>query len=294
MKISGYHPFKSREAKEKYLKFYDARAKEWPVPSETKIVNTSFGKTLVRISGPKNAQPLVLQHGIGSNSLMWLTHIIALSKDYRIYAVDNIYDCGRSIYTRAPNNSNDFVNWLDELFNALGLENNINLVGMSYGGWLTSQYALQFPKRLNKIVLIAPSATIQPISSRFTIRAVLSVIHEYFLRSFLHWTFEDFKKKDEEEMEKVTDTFVLASKCFKSKRRIASKVIGDNELKSIKVPVLFLVGENEKIYSAGKALQRINNVAPQIKTEIIPNAGHDLLFVQTEMCDNKILEFLDG
>jgi len=58
------------------------------------------------------------------------------------------------------------------------------------------------------------------------------------------------------------------------------------------VPTLFLVGENEKIYSAKKAVQRLNEVAPQIETEVIPNAGHDLTIVQAEMVNRKVLEFL--
>jgi hypothetical protein len=59
MKISEHHPFRSREAKEQYLKFYDMRAKNWPVVSENKMVDTSYGQTFVRISGPVDASPLV-------------------------------------------------------------------------------------------------------------------------------------------------------------------------------------------------------------------------------------------
>jgi pimeloyl-ACP methyl ester carboxylesterase len=66
----------------------------------------------------------------------------------------------------------------------------------------------------------------------------------------------------------------------------------DEEWRRIKVPALYLVGENEKIYSARKAIQRLNEVVPQIKTELIPQAGHDLTIVQTEMVNNKVLWFL--
>ncbi len=58
------------------------------------------------------------------------------------------------------------------------------------------------------------------------------------------------------------------------------------------MPALYLVGENEKIYSAQEAVQRLNKVAPHIKTEVIPNAGHDLTIVQAEMVNRKVLEFL--
>ena len=54
-----------------------------------------------------------------------------------------------------------------------------------------------------------------------------------------------------------------------------------------------LVGENEKIYSAQQAIERLNAVAPEITTEVIPDAGHDLTFVQVDVVNRKILEFLD-
>jgi pimeloyl-ACP methyl ester carboxylesterase len=81
-------------------------------------------------------------------------------------------------------------------------------------------------------------------------------------------------------------------RCFKPIRLIRPTVLADVELKSIKVPTLYLVGEHEKICSAQKAIQRLHKVAPQINTDVIPNAGHDLTIVQTEMVNTKVLEFL--
>lgn len=292
MEITEYHPFKSEEAKEKYLKLYDGWAKDWPIPSKTKIVDTSNGKTFVRISGPKDAPPLVLLHTMASNALMWIPNIEELSKEYRTYAVDDIYGHGLSIYTKIIENPDDFVYWLDELFDLLRLGDNINLMGISYGGWQTSLYALKFPEKLNKVVVLAPAATILPVSAGFMTRSLFALIPiNYFFKNLMYWSFEDFVKKDKEKAENRVNQLLIASKCFKSKHWISS-VLDDDELRSIEVPALFLIGEHEKIYSAKKAIQRINSVAPQIKTELIPEAGHDLLFVQTKMCNKKILEFL--
>jgi pimeloyl-ACP methyl ester carboxylesterase len=66
----------------------------------------------------------------------------------------------------------------------------------------------------------------------------------------------------------------------------------DEELKSISVPTLFLVGENEKMYSVTEAIQRLNEVAPQIKTEIVIDAGHDLTLVQSEAVNDAVLKFI--
>ena len=297
MEISEYHPFKSEKAKERYLTLYDTEAKKWPVDSETKTVDTSYGQTFLRISGAAGKQPLVLIPGFSANSLMWIPNIEALSGSYRTYALDNIYDNGRSVYTRPVTNPDDFVKWLDELFSALELGDNINLMGLSYGGWLTSLYTLRFPNRINKAVLLAPAATVLPLRLSFYINGFFMFLFpiRYFSKRMFYWLMKDSLKKDETSrrwVEEFIDHLFIASRCFKTRRPINPTVLEDQELQSIKVPTLFVDGENEKIYSAKKAVQRLNQVAPHIKTEIIPNAGHDLTLVQAEMVNRKILDFL--
>ncbi|WP_299217328.1 hypothetical protein [uncultured Aquimarina sp.] len=71
-KKESYHPFKSEKAKEEYLDFYDEHAKMWPAPSKNKYIETSYGQTFVRISGPKDKPPLILLPGDTENSLSWI------------------------------------------------------------------------------------------------------------------------------------------------------------------------------------------------------------------------------
>lgn len=294
METVSYHPFRSEKDKVEYLTQYDRRAKEWPVASETRLVDTFFGQTFVRISGPSEAQPLVLLPGSVINSLMWAPNIKALSKQYRTYAVDNIYDCGRSVYTHNLKSLADFINWLDELFIALELGNSINLMGLSYGGWLTSQYALRFPEKLSKIVLLAHPAVIN-MQSGFVMRFFLGFVSPRYFKKFMYWLFEDSLQTDEacrKLASEVIEDMQLAAHCFKPKSMVLPKVMEDKELQGIKVPSLYLVGENEKTYSAHKAIQRLNRVAPQIQTEIIPQAGHDLTFAQAELVNERVLGFL--
>jgi pimeloyl-ACP methyl ester carboxylesterase len=296
MEMPPFHPFRSAKAKEQYLRLYDMRSKKWPVPSETRMVDTSYGQTFIRISGPVDAPPLVLLHGGSGNSLQWIPNINALSGFFQTYAVDNIYDYGRSVYTRPVKSPDDFINWLDELFSALELGVNINLMGLSYGGWLTSLYALRFPNHLDKIVLLAPAFTVLPVRVGWIIRAIGgSLPYRPFARSFMRWLAEDLVHKDEAGRimaEEMADDAFMAMRCFKPKRMVYPTVLKDKELQSIEVPTLFLVGENEKLYSAHKAIQRLNKVAPHIKAEIIPNAGQDLTIVQAEIVNRKVLNFL--
>lgn len=215
-----FHPFRSEQAKQEYLAFYDLRAKGWSVVNVTKMVDTSFGQTFVRISGPSDAPPLVLLPASVFNSLMWIPNIEAFSQKYRTYAIDNIYDCGRSIYARTMSSPEDLVKWIDELITALELGDGINLMGLSSGSWLAHQYVLRFPGRVRKLVLLA-HPTIVSMNPAFLFRLLLSFISPSIFRNFVFWLFQDTAKKDEHSHSLVISVYEdmrLAGKCFKPKK----------------------------------------------------------------------------
>lgn len=297
-KAPEYYPFKSEKAKESYLSYYDKRAQEWPVDAESRFVETSYGSTFMRISGPKTAPPLVLLPSTNSNSLIWTTNVAALSEHYRVFALDNIYDVGRSVNTRNIRDAKDMTEWLDEVFTKLDLGNNINLMGLSFGGWLTSQYLLNHPERLDTAVLLAPVATVIQIPGEWAWRGILSALpHRYFMKKFMvAWLFADLMKQEDAAsmalLDQCVEDAMMSLKSYTFRMPITPTVLTDSEIQEIEVPTLFLVGENEKLYAAVEAVNRFNRLAPQIQTEIIPDAGHDLTIVQADRVNNKILEFL--
>ncbi len=296
MEMNESHPFRSEKMKDKYMSFYDKEAAGWPVGGEERMVPTSFGETFVRINGPKDAPPIILLPGGGTSSLIWVKNIQSLSKNYRVYALDNIYDFGRSIYSRKISKAEDFTAWLDELFTALKLENNINLIGYSYGGWITSRYLIDYPGRLNKVVLMAPAYTVYPCSTEFEKRALMGFIPiRYFAKNALEWMCADFTQTQEGKaiINKRNDEVQLSWQTFKFKIPPNMTVLTDEELQSITVPVLYLVGENEKLYSAEEAIERLNRIAPKIQTTVIPNTGHCMIYTHTDKINKEILKFLD-
>jgi pimeloyl-ACP methyl ester carboxylesterase len=99
-------------------------------------------------------EPAVLVHGLGGQWQNWLENIPRLAVDRRVVAMDlpgfgltpqPVDDEGISIprYGR-------FVNGLCD---ALGLET-VELVGNSMGGYIAAEVALQFPERVNRLVLV--------------------------------------------------------------------------------------------------------------------------------------------
>lgn len=293
MSRPAFYPFRSAQAREEYLAFYDRRAARWPVPSETRTVPTSFGETFVRVCGPPGAPPLVLLPGMSSSGLMWETLIAPFAQRYRTYVVDSVTDVGRSVPTRDVRSAADYARWLDELFTALDLRD-VSLMGMSYGAWITAHMALLRPERLRCTVWLAPAAVVARLSIRWIVLALLTALSKWIHRRFTWWMFADAVKTPEGRRvaeELIADTQVMI-RCYAPRPIVTPTTMRDEALRSIRVPTLLLIGEHETVGSASKAMRRVREVAPQIQAELIADAGHDLPIAQRERVTQRVLAFL--
>jgi pimeloyl-ACP methyl ester carboxylesterase len=293
MDTPAYYPYRTAAARDVCIRYLDGLATRWPVVSEEQMVPTTFGPTFVRVSGPPAAPVLVLLHGAGTTSLMWAPNVRALAGEYRTIAVDQVGEFGKSVCTRPIVSMQSLIAWLDELIRALEPRERVSLIGMSYGGALAAQYALHSPARLDKVVLLAPGATVLRPTVRFWVRLLaLAVTRERGLRAFLRWIFADVARTDPEWIASTMELLSLSLRSMRRHKTPIPRVLTDKEWASLRPATLFLAGENEVIYSARKAVDRLRRVAPQVTAEIIRGAGHDLTFAQTAQVNERILRFL--
>jgi pimeloyl-ACP methyl ester carboxylesterase len=300
MTTASFYPFRSAEAKAEYEAICQKWAMRWPASAETTTLETASGRTFVRACGRTADPPLVLLPGARSGSLMWTPHVAALSAHYRTYALDIVGDVGFSVNRHKVSKAEDLVSWLDEVLAVLAPGRPVNLLGISYGGWIAAEYARRFPDRLRSVVLLAPGGTVLPLSLGFFVRMTLLCLPipglgGSPLRRTLGWIFRDSARGSEAARAMFEETVADLQKIwhlFDLPRPPWPTVLDDQTWRGFGVPCLFLVGENEKIYSAQAAVRRLNRVAPQIRTEIIPGAGHDLTMVQADLVVRKVLEFL--
>lgn len=108
------------------------------------------------------------------------------------------------------------------------------------------------------------------------------------MKNTLYRLLEHSVQKDEAAMEKTIDEAVLSLRCLKLKMPVLPAILDDLELQSIKMPALFIVGEEDRIYPARDAIMRLETVAHQIETEVIAHAGHDLAYVQADVVNRKV------
>ena len=296
METSTYYPYRSEQARDLCFSYLDSLAvQQWPVAAETRTVPTTYGPTFVRVSGPPSAPPVLLLHGAGATSLMWAPNIAALSAECRVFAVDQVGEFGRSLCVKAAASIEDFRVWLDELLSGLNLTAGVSLVGVSYGGALAAQYALHFPRRLRKIVLLAPANTVLRVRTEFWVRLLMAAIsRRKGLLSFFRWTFADMERKDPKWVQAIFDQFLVNSQNLQRHRPVIPPVWTDAEWRSLAVPTLFLMGDHDVIYSAEKAVRRLKQVAPQVTAEIVPGAGHDFTIAHAAIVNQKILQFLEA
>jgi pimeloyl-ACP methyl ester carboxylesterase len=299
-KFAPPHPFKSFEARDRYRAVYDADAKRWPIPSEERRVRTQDGETYVRISGPEEAPPLVLLPGGRTNSMCWVELIEALSRGFRTYAIDAIYDDGRSVSAKPMSKTEDATAWLDNLFDELGLGAGINLMGLSFGGWMTAEYLLHAPDRVAKAVWLAPAGVVAPLSGEFISRSLVCIIPaDWSFRWFTGWVMPDLAAVNAETgfFDAAISEMALSEACFKFRPwpNGGPRAITDEELAGIAAPVLYLVGEHERVCKdVGAAIERVRSVAPQIEVEVLPGVGHDISLLKPAEVSACVLKFLEA
>ena len=90
---------------------------------------------------------------------MWYGDIKILSEKFHIFSVDILGEPGNSEAKRLDLKSNDHALWINEILEKLNINKAI-FMGNSLGAWMSLKYAVNFPKKVDKLVLIAPSGLV--------------------------------------------------------------------------------------------------------------------------------------
>jgi pimeloyl-ACP methyl ester carboxylesterase len=223
--------------------------------------------------------------------------IEAFSERYRTYAVDNPYDFGRSTNSLNPSSPVNYVRWLSQLFDGLGLSDGINLMGCSFGAWHTALYLIHEPHRLDKAVWLSPPfAVLSPplesyVGGPLSMGAFLTP-SRLSVRAYLRWLMPHASREPWFD-EHVDDVVWGLRGGFDDRLALTEpRMLSDDELASIDVPLLYVAGELEQMCSVQEAVSRLRTVAPQVETEIIAGAGHELPLGQPEVLAQRVLQFL--
>jgi pimeloyl-ACP methyl ester carboxylesterase len=290
LQMANLEPFRSPTDRARFIERYDAVMTLWPVGFSDEVVVTSFGSTHVVLSGAEDAPPLVLLHGAATTAAAWMPAIAALSRSYRCFCIDTITDGNKSVATKRVNGAPDFVMWLREVFSALGI-GNARVGGLSYGGWLAALLAVHAPDLVNRLVLICPAGTFTPLTAGFMVRVLTASLlrSKTLVDRAIQWMSTTPDAASDPVLTLVGANLLT---CRTLRAELPQPVkLADEELRRITVPTTVVIGDHEILYRGGAqaALARARTLIPDVRTELVPNAGHVLTLDAPEVVIKALL-----
>ena len=98
-------------------------------------------------------EPLIVIHGGGDSGRAWRQNATELSKYYQVYIPD-LPGFGRSKAINEDFDLSSYVTFVEDFSRSLGL-GHFHLLGHSLGGGIALNYALKFPHRIKRLVLVS-------------------------------------------------------------------------------------------------------------------------------------------
>ena len=233
---------------------------------------------------------IVVLHGWASHLANWQPFVRSLKKNgYRVYQ-PTMPGFGKTKITK-PWTTQDYADWLLSFLESKKITKTI-LVGHSFGGQVAIQLTSQFPKKIDKLVLINSAG----IRSQWTLKKFIFYLIAKtgrvlfsleFLRGLAHPVRKFFYKaiRQKDYYQATTVMKKTLTRVVKEDQRIA--------LPKIKKQVLLLWGRNDTTTPI-KDGRLMDKLLPNSKLITYQSARHGLPFTHTKKVVAKILWFISS
>lgn len=260
--------YRSQEGQQKILAHYDALMKRFPVPLTTHTIETRYGSTHVMEWGDPKGPPMILLHGHATNSGMWQPYATHLPQ-YRAIAIDILGQPGKTVGYVPRTDSREYMYWLDDVWDALGLKQ-ATFLGMSFGGYLSIRYASLHPERVKALITLAPAGVTHVQIPRVVWSVLPAIIGE---AGSLHAARRLGNGSFHPEMEQM---LTLSLGHYIGLPVLKPWLHSDEELKRLTMPVLLLNGDDDAFFDGRASVARMQRVVPHSIAEVIPGETHML------------------
>lgn len=228
-----------------------------------------------------SVKTVVFLNGLSQSTLAWAFVAPYLKKDYKIVLLDFILQ-GQSSKNSAVRDFDQHAADVEGLLDELGIKK-ASIIGLSYGSLVAQHFALLFPQRVDKLILMSTFAHKTPYFEAVELaweRALHTggypLLFDIMMPSVLG---EDYFENPiiPIEMMRQARADLNADAGALYKLMLATKERPDyrEKLKNITSPTLIIHGEKDLLLPYHMA-EEVHKAIPGSKFEIIPNVGHTL------------------
>jgi len=267
------------------------------------VVNGTKIRYIVKGSG----SPVLLVHGFGQFLEVWWFNIGPLSQHYQVYAMDlpghglsekPAVDCTFSIVTE----------FIIDFMEALGI-GHASLIGHSMGGSICLDEAINFPDKVDRIILVDSGGLSEkvpllyrlcalPVLGDILVRPTIKAgVRHGIKRAFYNpdLVTEDMVNLNYELLRKpgVKATMLSIIRSGISISRSNPETIITDKLRLVKVPTLLIHGAQDAVIPL-KYAQNASRLIPDCRLEIINECGHCPHLEKASEFNEAVISFLGG
>lgn len=253
-------------------------------------------------SGP----PVILLHGLAMTNASMMTTLAALAKDHRVIAPDlpGFGDSDKPVETY---DAAFFSQWLLAFMDAMQVESAV-LVGNSMGGRISIETALIAPRRVEKLVLFAPSMAFRKRrQAALLVRlsmpgAAVMPFPVLGVRHALRLLFASPDRMHASWFDAAVDEFLRIFRAprarvafFAAARQIyLERPFGPHgfweRLEELTVPALFVWGERDRLVPASFA-RHVERAVPHARSVLVEDCGHFPQIEHPDLTHRLVREF---
>lgn len=261
-----------------------------------------------------NGEPVLLVHGFGAKKEAWICQFGPLSEYFKVIRFDN-RGAGKSDRPNQSYTMNMFADDIRGLMDFINIKKGF-VVGWSLGGMIVQTFALKYPNRINKMVLINtlpnwPSGDVTGLEMYINSKIASfqaykkDPIKAFFDEANTSYT-RNFKKEMEKDQSKKFHGLVSVDDLIREKtenppepqdiRNQANALKEFNvleKLREIKINTLVIAAGQDR--QTPKAINvKIHEKIPNSKLIIIENSGHRSPIESAPDINRAIIEFLNS
>jgi len=251
---------------------------------------------------------VILIHGFGGYMENWENNIAALAQGRRVYALD-LPGCGHSDKPQARFSIPYFTQFVKDFMIVQDVDK-AALIGLSMGGAIVLQFALQYPHQVEKMVLADSAGLGKDVWINFRIGS-LPILGELFGRPSRQGSAQFFKQLFYNQ-DLITDHMIEegyemsslpgAQRCMLNTLRTSCNIWGVkgnvirpilDHLEEIDVPTLVIWGAQDRLLSVAHAYVAAKRV-PNARLHIFDPCGHMPNIERAQEFNALVIDFLSN